>query len=139
MASGTSVEKIKLFPFFTWSCAYRVVELCGWKLFLVNNNITDLMFHVTLQDQLIKGLCEFMEWSSSLYIPKPKYFEIKRHPFYLWNISEDFPTNNMKKKTGLNGCVYDLSVDCQVFDICNITNIHRCLLKKHDINNVWVK
>lgn len=30
---------------------------------------TDLIFQVTLQDLVIKGLCEFLEGNSSLYIP----------------------------------------------------------------------
>ena len=61
-----------------------VVKLCGWKLLIVSHHlaksgshrhccsgdITDLKFHVTLQDSMIKGLCEFMEESTLLYIPK---------------------------------------------------------------------
>ena len=31
---------------------------------------TDLIFDVTFSDHVIKGLCEFMEGSSSLYKPK---------------------------------------------------------------------
>ena len=56
---------------------------CGWKLLIVSyhlaklvdhrpgcsRDITDLIFHVTLQDHVIKELCEFMEGSSSLHIP----------------------------------------------------------------------
>ena len=34
-----------------------------------SRDITDLIFHVTLHDHAIKGLCELMEGSSSLYIP----------------------------------------------------------------------
>ena len=54
-----------------------------WKLLLLSHHlakfgdhrpccsrdITDLLFHVTLQDDVIKGLCEFMVGSSKLYIP----------------------------------------------------------------------
>ena len=35
-------------------------------------------------------------------------------------------------KTGLNGYVYDFSVDYNTFDISDITNIHKYLMKKHD-------
>ena len=37
------------------------------------------------------------------------------------------------KKTGLNGCVYDFSVDYGAFDTSNIIDIHKYLMKKHDI------
>ena len=59
--------------------------LYGWKLLIVSllskfaglrpycsTDITGLIFHVTLQDHMIAGLCGFMEGSSSLsslYIP----------------------------------------------------------------------
>ena len=39
----------------------------------------------------------------------------------------------MKKKTGLNECVYDFSVDYNAFDISDITHIHKYLMKSHDI------
>ena len=42
----------------------------------------------------------------------------------------------MEKKTGLNGCVHDFFVDYNTFDISVITDIHKYLMKKHDINNV---
>ena len=37
------------------------------------------------------------------------------------------------KKTGLNGYVYDFSVDYRAFDTSNIIDIHKYLMKKHDI------
>ena len=52
----------------------------------------------------------------------------------LGNISKDFSVNNIKKKAGLNGCVYDFSFDHRAFDINDISNIHKYLMKKHDIN-----
>ena len=51
----------------------------------------------------------------------------------LGNISGDFSANNMKKKTGLNGYVYDSFVDCRAFDTNNVINIHNYLIKKYDI------
>ena len=54
----------------------------------------------------------------------------------LENFSEDFSAKNLKKKkkkTGLNGCVYNFSVDYRAFDISDIMNIHKYLMKKHDI------
>ena len=50
----------------------------------------------------------------------------------LGNISGDFSANNMKK-TGLNGCVYNFSINYRTFNISNIIDIHKYLMKKHDI------
>lgn len=57
--------------------------LCGWNLLILNHDlakfdgyrpsgsgdIIDLIFHVLFQNDVIKVPCEFMEGSSSLYIP----------------------------------------------------------------------
>ena len=37
------------------------------------------------------------------------------------------------KKTGLNTCVYDFSVDCRAFDTNDIIDVHKYLMKKHDM------
>ena len=50
----------------------------------------------------------------------------------LENISGDFLDNSMKK-TGLNGCVYDFSVDFKAFDISDFNNIHKYLIKSRVI------
>ena len=39
----------------------------------------------------------------------------------------------MKKKTGLNGYVYEFSVDYNIIDTSNIIDIHKYLMKKYDI------
>ena len=51
----------------------------------------------------------------------------------LRNISRDVSANNMKKKAGLNGSLYDFSVDYRTFEIIDIINIHKQLMKKHDV------
>ena len=48
----------------------------------------------------------------------------------LGNILGDF--SNKMKKTGLNGWVYNFSVNYTVFDISNI-DIHIYLIKTHDM------
>ena len=48
------------------------------------------------------------------------------------NISGSFSANNMKK-IGLNGCVYDFSVDYKIFNTSEIINIHKYLIKKHNV------
>ena len=37
------------------------------------------------------------------------------------------------KKTGLNGYVYDFSVDYDAIDVDDILDIHKYLMKKHGI------
>ena len=70
--------------------------------------------------------------ATKIYHFKAKDCDIKKYPLCLGNISGDFSANNMKK-TGLNGCVYDFSVDYRAFDTSNIIDIHKYLMKKHDI------
>ena len=48
----------------------------------------------------------------------------------LGNISKDWSVDNMKD-TGLNGCVYDFSVDYDAAD--DIKDIHKYLMKKNNI------
>ena len=37
------------------------------------------------------------------------------------------------RRAGLNKCVYDFPVDYNIIDTSNIINIHKYLMKKHDI------
>ena len=53
-------------------------------------------------------------------------------PLCLGNISIDFSVNNMKKKTGLNGYVYDFSVDYDAIAVDYIPDIHKYLMEKND-------
>ena len=69
---------------------------------------------------------------TKIYQFKAKDFQIKRYPLCLGNISKDFAVNSMKKKR-LNGNMYDFSIDYNRIDISDITNIHKYLMKKHDI------
>ena len=59
-----------------------------------------------------------------LMVPKLLNSEIVATPLCLGNISNDWSVDNMKKP-GLNGCVYDFSVDYDsiaVDDILDINN-----------------
>ena len=53
-------------------------------------------------------------------------------PLYLGNISKDWSTDNMKK-TGLSGYVYGFSADYNTVTVDDIKDIHKYLLKKHNI------
>ena len=56
----------------------------------------------------------------------------------LGNVSKDFSADNMKKK-GLHGTVYDFSVDYGVISVDIALNIHKYLIRKHNIvKNAWV-
>ena len=50
----------------------------------------------------------------------------------LRNILGDFLDSNMKK-TGLNGCMYNFSVDYRAFDTSNIIDSYKYLMKKDNI------
>ena len=70
--------------------------------------------------------------ATKIHQPKAKDSEIKRYPLCLGIISKDFVVDNMKK-IGLNGYVYDFSVDYNIIDTSNIIDIHKYLMKKHYI------
>ena len=65
---------------------------------------------------------------------KAKDSEIVPYPLCLGNISKNFSVDNMKKKkTGLNGYVYDFSVDYDVIAVDGILDIHKYLMEKNGI------
>ena len=63
---------------------------------------------------------------------KAKDCEIVANPLCLGNIAKDFSVDNMKK-TGLNGYVYDFSVDYDAIAVNDILDIHKYLMKKNEI------
>ena len=67
---------------------------------------------------------------TKIYQFKAKNSGIKPYPICLGNISK----NNIKKTlNGLNGYIYDFFDDYNIIDTSNIINIHKYLMKKHDI------
>ena len=63
---------------------------------------------------------------------KAKDSKIVASPLCLGNISKDWSVDNMKD-TGLNGYVYDFSVDYDSIDVDDIKDIHKYLMKKNNI------
>ena len=63
---------------------------------------------------------------------KAKDSEIVATPLCLGNISKDWSIDNMKN-TGLNGYVYDFSVDYDAIAVDDILGIDNYLMKKNDI------
>ena len=61
---------------------------------------------------------------------KAKDSEIVANPLWLGNISQDFSVDDMKK-TGLNGYVYDFSVDHDAIAVDDILDIHKYLMEKN--------
>ena len=61
---------------------------------------------------------------------KAKDSKIVSTPLCLGNISKGWSTDNMKKKTGFNGYVYDFSVDYDANYNDDIKDIHEYLMKK---------
>ena len=51
-------------------------------------------------------------------------------PLCLGNISKDWSTNNMKKRSLIG---YDFSVGYDAIDVDDIKDIHKYLMKKNDI------
>ena len=70
---------------------------------------------------------------TEIYKFKGKDTEIAASPLCLGNISKDFSVDNMKKKTGLNGYVYDFSVDYGAIAVDDILDIHSYLMGKNGI------
>ena len=69
---------------------------------------------------------------TKIYKFKAKDSEIVATPLCLGNISKDWSVDNMKD-TGLNGYVYDFSVDYDAIAVDVILDIHNYLMKKNDI------
>ena len=60
---------------------------------------------------------------------KAKDSEIVATPLCLGSISKDFSVDNMKK-TGLNGYIYNFSVDYDAITVDDILDIHKCSMEK---------
>ena len=63
---------------------------------------------------------------------KAKDCETVATPLCLGNISKDWSVDNMKN-TGLNGYVYDFSVDYDAISFDDILDIHNYFMKKNDV------
>ena len=70
---------------------------------------------------------------TEIYKSKAKDSEIVAAPLFLGNISKDWLVDNMKKKNGFNGYVYDFSIDYNATAVDDIKDIHKYLTKKNNI------
>ena len=71
-----------------------------------------------------------------IYKFKAEDSEIAASPLCLGNISKDWLVDNMKR-TGLNGYVYDFSDDYDAADVDDIKDIHKHLMKKMILYNMY--
>ena len=55
------------------------------------------------------------------------------HIHCLWVISKDVAVDDMKRKNGPQSCVYDLSVDYESTDVDDILDVHKYVMKGHNI------
>ena len=84
--------------------------------------------HVLVENEL-KNLKAF---DKEIIKFKAKDSEIVASSLCLGNISKDWSVDNMKN-TGLNGYVYDFSVDYDATAVDDIKDIHKYLMKKNNI------
>ena len=75
--------------------------------------------------------CLFVN-GTEIYKFEAKDSEIVTSPLCLGNISKLFSLDNMKK-TGLNGCVYDFSIDYDAIAVDNILDIRKYVMEKNGI------
>ena len=67
---------------------------------------------------------------TEVYKFKEKDYKIAGNPLCLGNISKDWSTDNLKKKTELNSYVYGFGVDYVAITVNDIINIQKYLMKK---------
>ena len=92
-------------------------------MYLINFTVTKKKFCLSLH---YNGVNSYLPVSGTgIYKFKAKDSEIVVAPLYLQNISKDWSIDNMKKKTGFNGYVYDFSVDYDATDVDDIKGIHK--------------
>ena len=95
-------------------------------MYLINFTVTKKKFCLSLHynganSYLFVNVTEICKF-------KAKDSEIVATPLCLVNISKDWSVDNVKK-TGLNGYVYDFSVDYDATDVDDILDIHKYLMK----------
>ena len=100
------------------------------KLYLINFTENNKRFCLSLR---YNGDNSYLFVNSTEIVKfKAKFSEIVPYPLCLGNISKDFSVDNIKK-TGLNGYVYDCSVDYDAIVVDDRLDIHKYLMKNIDI------
>ena len=102
--------------------------LTAEKIYSINFTVTKRKFCLSLHYNRANS-CLFVNGTEIINF-KAKDSNIVASPLCLGNISKDWSVDNMKKKTGFTGYVYDFSADYNVVTLDDIKYIHNYLLKK---------
>ena len=103
--------------------------LTGEKMFSINLTVTKKKFCLSLHYNVANSYL-FVK-GAEIHKFKAKDSEIVATPLCLGNISKDWSVDNMKKKTGLHGYVYDFIADFDASAVDDILDIHKYLMKKN--------
>ena len=106
--------------------------LTAEKMYSINFTVTKKKFCLSLH---YNGANSYLFVNGTEIIKfKAKDSEIRSYSYSLClgNISKDWSEDNMKK-TGLNGYVYDCSVDYDFISVNDVKDIRKYLKKKNDI------
>ena len=105
-------------------------SLTAEKMYSINFTVTKKKFCLSLH---YNGANSYLFVNGTeIHKFKAKNSDIVATPLCIGNISKDWSVDNMKK-TGLNGHVYDFSVDYNVTAVDDILDIHKHLMKKNNI------
>ena len=104
--------------------------LSSEKMYSINFTVTGKKFCLSLH---YNGANSYLfVYGKEIHKFKAKDSEIVSTLLCLGNISKNWSVNNMKK-TGLNGYVYDFSVDYDAIAVDDTLEIHIYLMKKYGI------
>ena len=104
--------------------------LTAEKMYSINFTVTKKKFCLSLH---YNGANSYLFVNGTeIYKFKAKDSEIVGISLCLGNVSKDWLVDNMKR-TGLNGYVYDFSVDYDTADVDDNKDIDKHLMKKNDI------
>ena len=104
--------------------------LSAEKMYSINFTVTGKKFCLSLH---YNGANSYLfVYGKEIHKFKAKDSEIVATLLCLGNISKNWSVDNMKK-TGLNGFIYDFSVDYDAIEVDDTLEIHTYLMKKYGI------
>ena len=102
------------------------------KMFLINFTKVNTKFCLNLHYNGANSYLFLNVNGTEIYKFTAKDSIIVPNNLCLGNVSKDFSTSNMKK-TGLNGYIYDFSIDYNSIGVSDIQDIHKYLIKKMEL------
>ena len=105
--------------------------LTAEKMYPINFTVTRKKFCLSLH---YNGVNSYLFVNGiEIYKFNAKDSKIVATPLCLGNISKDWCIDNMKKKTGFSGYVFDFTVDYDSTDDDDIKDVHKYFMKKNYI------